>query len=79
MQSKDMSGGLDRAIIRMVLTDPDIPSQKVMSGLKKEKVPETDRHHAQELRRITRLILEELKRLGPGAKPTPPDSCPDGP
>lgn len=59
MQSKDITGGLDRAIIQIVLDDPEIPSHELLSALRKRQAPETDRHHAQEIRRITRLVLEE--------------------
>ena len=61
MQTKDISKGLDRAIIRMVLVNPDIPSHKIMSALRSEDAPDTDRHHAQEIRRITRLVLDEIQ------------------
>jgi hypothetical protein len=63
MQSK---GGVDRAIIRIVLRNPDIPANELMNALRREGAPETHRQHAREIRRITRLVIEESTRVMSG-------------
>jgi hypothetical protein len=61
VQARDISGGVDREIIRIVLRDPDILSHKLVSALR-EKGLETDRSHVREIRRIARLVMEESTR-----------------
>ena len=62
MQPKDFSGGLDPAIIRLVLSNPDMPSDKIMSALRRKRLPATTRLYVQQVRRIVRLVLAEQAR-----------------
>lgn len=57
MQPKDFSGGLDPAIIRLVLNNPSIASDKIMSALRRQRPPATTRLYIQQVRRIVRLVL----------------------
>ena len=62
MQPKDFSGGLDPAIIRLVLNNPNMPSDKIMSALRRQRLPATTRLYIQQVRRIVRLVLAEQAR-----------------
>jgi hypothetical protein len=73
VQPKDFSGGLDPAIIRLVLNKPNMPSDKIMSALRRQRLPAATRLYVQHVRRIVRLVLDEQARAAKEGQTTTGD------
>lgn len=62
MQTHDVTGGLEPAIIRLVLDNPDMGSSAIMRALRAINIPETTRENVRFVRRIIRQVIVEQER-----------------